>query len=74
MAKLKAHAADRLDPARCIAIEDSHWGIEAARAAGLRCVAVTSTYPAADLGQADLIVDRLASVTLPVVEHLIAGS
>ena len=74
MAKLKAHAADRLDPARCIAIEDSHWGIEAAHAAGLRCVAVTSTYPAADLGQADLIVDRLASLTLAVVEQLIAGS
>ena len=28
----------------CVAIEDSHWGLESARAAGLRTVAVTQTY------------------------------
>ncbi|RPI52507.1 MAG: HAD family phosphatase [Acidobacteria bacterium] len=58
------------NPAHCIAIEDSHWGLEAARTAGLRCVAVTNTYPAAELGQADLIVDRLASLTLADVEQI----
>jgi beta-phosphoglucomutase-like phosphatase (HAD superfamily) len=73
MAKLSAQApADRLDPARCIAIEDSHWGLDAARAAGLRTVAVTNTYPASEIGQADLVVDRLASLTLPTVERLLA--
>jgi len=32
--------------ASCVAIEDSHWGLESARVAGLRTVAVTHTYPA----------------------------
>ncbi len=34
----------RLLGAECVAIEDSHWGLESARAAGLRTVAVTNTY------------------------------
>jgi len=71
MAKLRERFPDPLDPAACIAIEDSHWGLEAARRAGLRCVAVTHTYPAADLGQADLVVERLSDLTLANVEHLL---
>lgn len=62
--------SDPLDPASCVAIEDSHWGLEAARRAGLRCVAVTHTYPAAELGRADLIVDRLSDLTLSSVEEI----
>ena len=30
--------------AQCVAIEDSRWGLDSARAAGLRTVAVTTTY------------------------------
>ena len=59
------------DPASCIAIEDSHWGLEAARKAGLRCVAVTHTYPAAELGTADLVVDRLGDLTIASIEVLL---
>lgn len=58
-------------PAHCIAIEDSRWGIDAARAAGLRCIAVTHTYPASEVGHADLVVDRLADVTTAAVEQLL---
>jgi len=68
MAKLRERTP--LDAASCIAIEDSHWGLEAARKAGLRCVAVTHTYPASELRGADLIVDRLADLTLSKVEQL----
>ncbi len=57
-------------PASCIAIEDSHWGLEAARKAGLRCVAVTHTYPASELGQADLIIDQLSDLTLSSIEEI----
>jgi len=70
MAKLK-HDARSIDPASCIAIEDSHWGLEAARTAGLRCVAVTNTYPAAELTLAHLVVDRLSDLTVPKIEELI---
>jgi beta-phosphoglucomutase len=59
-----ARAVELLErpPDRCVAIEDSRWGIESARAAGLRCVAVTNTYPAAELGSADAIVSSLDDI------------
>ena len=47
----------------CIAIEDSRWGLESARAAGLRTVAVTNTYPAGEL-TADLTIASLAAIEL----------
>lgn len=71
MAKIKAENA--IDSTACIAIEDSHWGLQAARTAGLRCVAVTNTYPAAELGLADLVVDRLGDLTLQHIERILAG-
>lgn len=74
MAKLKDRLPDPFDPAACIAIEDSHWGLEAAQRAGLRCVAVTHTYPAAELGKADLVVDALSDVTLSKVEAILTAS
>jgi beta-phosphoglucomutase len=56
----------------CVAIEDSHWGLEAARVAGLRTVAITHTYPAAELRGADLVVDHLAEITLAKLEALLS--
>jgi beta-phosphoglucomutase len=48
---------------RCIVIEDSVAGIEAAARAGMKCLAITNTYPAAALGGASLIVERLDSLS-----------
>ena len=70
IAKLQDRLPHPLNPAMCIAIEDSHWGLEAARGAGLRCVAVTHTYPAAELMKADLVVDALSDVTISKIEAL----
>ena len=53
----------QLRPSDCIAIEDSHWGLESARAAGLRTVAVTNTY-AADQLTADLTISSLENMDL----------
>ena len=57
-------AAERLgvEPARCLVIEDTPPGIEAAHAGGMRVVAIASTYPAATLGEADAVVGALTSV------------
>jgi beta-phosphoglucomutase-like phosphatase (HAD superfamily) len=71
MAKLQEQAAEPFVAASCIAIEDSQWGLEAARRAGLRCVAVTHTYPKAQLHDADLVVDTLTELTLPKIEDLL---
>lgn len=47
-------AAERLgaDPAHCVVIEDSVFGIEAARRAGMQTIGFTSSHPAAVLRQA----------------------
>jgi sugar-phosphatase len=54
-------AATRLgvDPARCIVVEDAPPGIEAARAAGIRAVAIASTYPPDALTAADVVIHTL---------------
>jgi len=49
-------------PARCLAIEDTPAGIAAARGAGLRVLAVTNTYEADELTDADWVVSSLAEV------------
>ena len=60
-----------LERRRCVAIEDSVWGLESARGAGLRCVGVTTSYPAAELTGAELVVGGLTALTLPMLEQLV---
>lgn len=59
-------AAARLDaaPENCTVVEDAVNGIAAAKAAGMRCVAVATTFPANALAGADLVRPSIASVTL----------
>ncbi len=52
-----------LPPEHCIVIEDSVAGVEAAARAGMKCLAVTNTYPAAALSGAGLIVNGLDSLS-----------
>lgn len=51
----KGAAALGVAPDRCIVIEDSLPGLAAARAAGMSCVMLSTSHPAAALGEADLI-------------------
>jgi HAD superfamily hydrolase (TIGR01509 family) len=66
---LLTSARGPLEPSECVAIEDSHWGLESARGAGLRTVAVTNTY-AADLLSADLTIDSLLDMDLELLDRL----
>ena len=61
------------NPAEYVAIEDSQWGLESARAAGLRTVAVTHTYPADQL-RADLTVPGLDVITWDLLQSVICGA
>ncbi len=65
-------AAQRLDVpvSRCVVIEDAPIGIEAARAAGTRAVAVLIYHPADAFGQADFVVSRLADLSVSRVLSL----
>lgn len=59
---LKAAAGLALACGECLVIEDAPAGIDAARAAGMRVVAIAATYPKAQLRHANAIVDRLTDV------------
>ena len=59
-----------LDRLRCVAIEDSRWGLESARGAGLRCVGVTNSYRAEELPGAELVVSGLDTLTLDALDAL----
>lgn len=69
--QLQARTAHRLDPQRCVAVEDSVWGLESARRAGLRCVGVTTSYAADELRGAELVVAGLHALTLPMLDSLV---
>jgi len=57
-------------PADCLVIEDSVQGVEAAKRAGMRCVAVLTTNPAELLQRADLVVPNLNHLTLEQLMEL----
>ena len=59
---LAAAAALGADPARTIVFEDSHAGVEAARAAGMRTVGLRTTH--AELPGVDLAIDDFRSPEL----------
>jgi HAD superfamily hydrolase (TIGR01509 family) len=65
-------AADRLGVTaqNCVVIEDSIPGLEAARRAGMRCIAVTTTNPPEALTQADIVVNTLEELTVDQVNSL----
>jgi beta-phosphoglucomutase len=65
-------AARQLDvlPEVCLVIEDSIPGIEAAKSAHMRCIAVTTTNPPEALTRADIIVESLAQLTEEQVKSL----
>ena len=67
---VKAAALLGVAPASAVAIEDSKWGLESARAAGLRTIGITTTYPASALAVADLIVDSLDEITVETIDGL----
>jgi beta-phosphoglucomutase len=68
--RLRQHTGRDLDPRRCVAIEDSKWGLESALGAGLRCVGVTNSYSADELGDAELVVGGLDELTVPELDRL----
>jgi beta-phosphoglucomutase len=67
---LRQKAGRPLDPRRCVAIEDSRWGLESAGGAGLRCVGVTNSYAAEALEGAELVVGGLDQLTLAALDRL----
>ena len=61
-----------IEPSECVVIEDSTWGIQAAKAADMSCLAVTTSYPKEHLCEADLVVDNLTSVNTILLKKMLS--
>jgi HAD superfamily hydrolase (TIGR01509 family) len=68
-----APLAPGLRPEDCVVFEDSMPGIAAARAAGMKVVAVTNSYPAAKLTAAHRVVSSLEGLDGPGLRSLFAA-
>jgi HAD superfamily hydrolase (TIGR01509 family) len=69
VALLAAALRGPLRPSECVAIEDSPWGLQSAKAAGLRTIAVAHTYDRAAL-EADAVISSLDELEVGMMERL----
>jgi beta-phosphoglucomutase family hydrolase len=60
---LKAAGILQIRPEDCIVFEDAIPGVEGAKRAGMKCVAVTTTNPADKLAKADYVCDNLTQMS-----------
>jgi HAD superfamily hydrolase (TIGR01509 family) len=68
---LKAAETIGVDPALCVAIEDSKNGAIAAKRAGMKCVGYRNPHPGnQDLSVCDLVVDDLKALSLKALRAL----
>ena len=62
--------SNTIHPSECLVIEDSFAGIRAAKAAGMRSLAITNSYERRKLSEADLVADTLLELEIEDIEDL----
>ena len=58
-------------PERCVVIEDAVAGVQAAKRAGMKCIAVTTSNPARALDGADVVVESLDALPPDAFDQLL---
>lgn len=69
---LKTAAKVGATPERCVVVEDAVYGVQAAHAAGMKCIAITTTFPADQLREADRVIESFRQLTDDDVADLAA--
>ena len=64
------HPGKTIKAGDCVVIEDSHWGLDAGRAAGMHTVAVTNSYAEDELAKAELVVGNVGQLTIEDLQQL----
>ncbi len=67
---LKAAEGLKYSPAECIVIEDAPNGVAAAKAAGMKCIAITTTHEGDELKSADKIIGSFDELTAEMLQAL----
>lgn len=62
--RLNSSRDESLSAEQCVVIEDSHWGLEAAKAAGMHTVAITNSYDAEQLSMAEKVIGHLSELSI----------
>ncbi|HBQ50357.1 hypothetical protein A3B42_03865 [Candidatus Daviesbacteria bacterium RIFCSPLOWO2_01_FULL_38_10] len=64
--------ANRLmvEPQYCVVIEDALLGIQAAKAAGMKCISITTTHTRDELKEADKVIDSFDELTMEEIKNL----
>jgi beta-phosphoglucomutase len=70
LVRLTSALSLNISPHECVAVEDSPWGLQSARSAGLRTVAVAQTYRETDLPDADLVIRTIGDLNLHELSRL----
>ena len=58
-----------VDPKECLVIEDAPNGVAAAKKAGMKCIAITTTHAEEDLKKADKIIHSFDEFTIAMLEQ-----
>ncbi|HEY7284561.1 MAG TPA: HAD family phosphatase [Vicinamibacterales bacterium] len=70
VALLRGSSLGNLKAHECVAVEDSVWGLQSAREAGLRTIGVAQSYPADEL-PADFVITSISEFDIARVRSLI---
>ncbi|MCX5633181.1 MAG: HAD family phosphatase [Phycisphaerae bacterium] len=70
--KLNAVSESPVSAKQCVVIEDSHWGIISAKKAAMHIIAVTNSYAAEGLKDADMIINSARQLKIDTLRKLCA--
>ena len=68
--RLNAVSDSPISVRRCVVIEDSRWGIVSAKKAGMHVIAVTNSYSAKELKDAEMIIDSIKQLKISDMQKL----
>ena len=71
--KLNTVSDSPISAKQCVVIEDSRWGIISAKKAGMHVVAVTNSYTAEELKDAEMIIDSVRQLKVSALQKLCVG-
>ncbi len=70
--KLNAVSDSPISAKQCVVIEDSRWGITSAKKAGMHVIAVTNSYTADELKDAEMIINSVRQLKISDMQKLCA--